>query len=387
MINIIKETQALSLARTPEDRIKGLVAVHNGIFHADDVFFVAALTLEDPFLEVVRTRNPKIVEFAEIVGDVGAINDLGSYRFDHHQKGGAGCRSNGVPYAAFGLLWRHYGLISSLIGSILRSWSEEPKLHLEIIKLVDESLVQSIDAADCGWRKKIVVQLDDRVMAARYADPDYTYIPGEGMFIVGSEQDLPPIEGKPAPGFSLSAAISAFNPSWSEADQDFDAAFARAVEFAQMVLRRAVVGAAGQVEAKTVVMDALAQVRPDDAILVLNRFCPWQDVVLAEGPNVKLVVFPSETGDWRVQAVPDAPGSFGMRLALPQAWAGLRGAELAAAVRASGGSIGDTEAVFCHIGRFIGGATTFEGAMQMARAALPKVAEVSIDLTDLRERA
>ena len=358
MINIIKETQALSLARTP-DRIKGLVAVHNGVFHADDVFFVAALTLENPFLEVVRTRNPQIIEASEFVGDVGAINDLGSYRFDHHQRGGAGCRSNGVPYAAFGLLWRHYGLISSLIGSIMRSWSEEPKLHLEIIKLVDESLVQAVDASDCGM-------------------VDTAVIPGV----------------ETVPRYSISAAISAFNPDWSEADQDFDAAFARAVEFAQMVLRRGIIGAAGQVEAKAVVRTALSNQgartsmgTAEGEILVLNRFCPWQDVVLAEGPNVKLVVFPSGTGDWRVQAVPDAPGSFGMRLALPQAWAGLRGAELAAAVRASGGSIDDTEAVFCHVGRFIGGATTFEGAMQMARAALPKVAEVSIDLTDLRERA
>lgn len=352
MINIIKETQALSLARTP-DRISGLVAVHNGVFHADDVFFVAVLTLVSPSLQIVRTRNPKIVEFAQIVGDVGGVHDAGQNRYDHHQRGGAGCRSNGVPYASFGLLWSHTGWTGDLVGAVLRvgtQWGQ----YSAIARLVDESLVQAVDASDCGM-------VD-------------TAVPGSVETV---------------PRYSISAAISAFNPSWSEADQDFDAAFARAVEFAQMVLRRAVVGAAGQVEAKTVVMDALAQVRPDDAIIVLNRFAPWQDTILAakSGDRIKLVVFPSETGDWRVQAVPDAPGSFGMRLALPKAWAGLSGAELAAAVRASGGSIGDAEAVFCHIGRFIGGATTFEGAMQMARAALPKIAEVAMDLTDLRERA
>ena len=333
---------------TPEDRIKGLVVVHSGVFHADDVFFVAFLTLVSPSIQIVRTRKSEIIEAAEIVGDVGGICAINQNRYDHHQKGGAGARLNGVPFASFGLIWSHTGWTLDLIGTVLRGGGQ----YSAIARIVDESLVQAIDASDCGFTS-----------AASDPFADAT------------------------PRYSLSMAISAFNPDWSEDDQDFDAAFARAVEFAQMILRREIISAAGQVEATLVVKQAITEQTDEPEILILNRFCPWQNTVLRCADVVKFVVFPSETGDWRVQAVPVYSGSYETRMSLPATWAGLRTAKLAAAVRASGGSIGDDEAAFCHDKLFIGGATTFEGAMQMARAALPKVAEVSIDLTDLRERA
>jgi hypothetical protein len=37
--------------------------------------------------EVIRSRDPKVLDTCDIVVDVGAIYDEGKQRFDHHQRG------------------------------------------------------------------------------------------------------------------------------------------------------------------------------------------------------------------------------------------------------------------------------------------------------------
>ena len=64
-----------------------------------------------------------------------------------------------------------------------------------------------------------------------------------------------------------------------------------------------------------------------------------------------------------VGATPTEPGSFDQRLPLPDAWAGLRDAELAAAC-------GVPDAVFVHARRFVGAARAHEGALEMGRRAI-----------------
>lgn len=345
MFKIINEKQALGMARNPQGQVSGLIAVHNGVFHADDVFFVAALTIVTSGMTVVRTRNQEVLKVAEIVGDVGGVFNPEAGRFDHHQKGGAGVRASGVPYAAFGLLWNlkpGFKLETSWDG-----FEPDDARQGAVGGAVDRSLVQAIDAADCGFTCK------------ETADPTCW---GEGWW-----------EKETTPRYSLSAAISSFNPTWREAGQDFDAAFTEAVGFAQAILRRELVSADAEVEAVDQVRKVMGSAEADGTILVLSRFLPWQETVIKEAPLVQFVVFPSETGDWRIQAVPASLGSFQTRKALPESWAGLRGAELAAAVRAMGGEMEDSEAVFCHPGRFICGATSFDAAMQMARIAAGKL--------------
>jgi uncharacterized UPF0160 family protein len=68
-------------------------------------------------------------------------------------------------------------------------------------------------------------------------------------------------------------------------------------------------------------------------------------------------------GNWMVDAMPPEPGSFAQRLPLPERWAGLRDADLAAAS-------GVPDAVFVHTRRFVGAARSREGAMAMARKAM-----------------
>lgn len=103
---------------------------HGGRFHADDVFSAALLQMICPDIAVRRVfRVPDSYE--------GLVFDIGCGAFDHHQAG-APVRENGVPYAAFGLLWREVG--TELLGE-----DDAAKF--------DEHFVQPLDLDDntgCG---------------------------------------------------------------------------------------------------------------------------------------------------------------------------------------------------------------------------------------------
>ena len=47
------------------------MAVHNGIFHADDVFGVALMQSIYNDLEIIRTRDEELLKTCDIVSDVG----------------------------------------------------------------------------------------------------------------------------------------------------------------------------------------------------------------------------------------------------------------------------------------------------------------------------
>src|SRR3954449_10407357 len=111
-------------------------ATHSGGFHADDVFALAVLRIVHPGVEVVRSRDPEVLAAADFRVDVGGEDDPAGGDFDHHQRGGAGERPNGIRYASFGLVWRHVGV--DVAGSE------------EAAASVDERLVQGVDANDTG---------------------------------------------------------------------------------------------------------------------------------------------------------------------------------------------------------------------------------------------
>ena len=81
--------------------IPNSAVTHGGRFHADDVFSSALLRLLNPKIKIRRVmRLPENFD--------GLAFDIGGGDFDHHQNG-APVRENGVPYAAFGFLWRAFG--------------------------------------------------------------------------------------------------------------------------------------------------------------------------------------------------------------------------------------------------------------------------------------
>ncbi len=282
------------------------IATHNGNFHADDVFSVAALKNLFPSFKLIRTRDLEIIGKADIVIDVGGEYDPEAGRFDHHQRGGAGGRENGIPYSSFGLIWQKYGL------EICRG-------NQDIANAVDAGLVSTIDAIDCGH-----------------------------------------VEGV-SQGISLSQTISMFNPTWQE-ESHFDTCFDEAVEFASRVLTRFIASANGGISAKAIVAKAIDNAE-DPRVIVLEKYTPWKRTVHALSEAALYVIYPSQTGQWRIQTVPVEPGSFEDRKSLPKQWAGLSDNALKEVT-------GIDDAMFCHNGLFIAGAESFESTMKMAAMAL-----------------
>lgn len=282
------------------------IVTHDGNFHADDVFSIAALKSVFPGFNLIRTRDLDVIAKADIVIDVGGEYNADAGRFDHHQRGGAGARENGIPYSSFGLVWQKYGLALC-------------QNNQEVANAVDEGLVSTIDAIDCGH-----------------------------------------VEGV-AQGISLSQTISMFNPTWQE-NGDFDGCFNEAVDFAARILARFIAAADGGISAKTIVAQAIEHAE-DPRVIVLEKYTPWKRTVHALSAEALYMIYPSQTGQWRIQTVPVEPGSFEDRKPLPQAWAGLSGKALQDVT-------GIDDAMFCHNGLFIAGAESFDNTMKMAAIAL-----------------
>lgn len=178
---------------------------HGGKFHADDVFSSALLLYINP--EIVISRGNKVPEDFD-----GIVFDIGRGRYDHHQKDSK-VRENGVPYAAFGLLWEVLG--KEILGE-------------ELAEKLDESFIQPLDINDNTGEKN-----------------------------------------------ELATLIGNFNPPW-DAKGGSDEAFFQAVSVAGMILENKFERYRGNARADQRVEQVLEEHNPKDRILVLPEFIPCQ---------------------------------------------------------------------------------------------------------------
>lgn len=180
---------------------------HGGVFHADDVFGAALLRLVNPDVEIVRgSVAPHDFD--------GIVFDIGGGPYDHHRNGRV--RDNGVPYAAFGLLWERFGTLL---------------LCADDAVTFDRQFVQPIDLADNG---------------------------GEACL--------------------LSQLVSDFNPAPPSEAHCYDAAFENAVAWATGVLTRRFEAMRHARDKRGYVQERMDAC--DGSVLVLNRLAPWKDVVV-----------------------------------------------------------------------------------------------------------
>ena len=311
-----------------------VIVTHNGKFHADDAWACAVLNILFPDAELVRTRDPAIIEAADFAVDVGGIWDPAAGRFDHHQKGFDGARATGVPYASAGLVWREYGArcVAALAAAHLGCQLKD-STALEMAYAIDADIVQYLDLSDVG--------------AAKNA-------PG---------------------GYGLSAIVSGFNPNWLDEERIGYGApteayrlqeFRRAMALLTDIMVNSVKYRVGALLAVEQVRDA--ETLENGRLLYLrNSALPWSSVVRKEMPKVLFVISHSiGEGRYMLHTVSVSPESFEARADLPAPWAGLRDADLAAVT-------GVPDATFCHNGRFIAAAKSYEGVLAMAKQALDAV--------------
>lgn len=300
---------------------------HGGVFHADEVMATAIITLHDficypPTDEQVTKVARVFTVTPEMEMACDRIYDIGGGKFDHHQKGGNGTRENGVPYSSAGLIWK------SCTGErICQSVADFANADL-LWKQVDEVLISGIDAIDNGFKT-----IDGTVNV---------------------------------PVMSISQIISMMNPNW-DSQESSDDCFVKAVCFARQILEETINSILSKLKAKSIVEDAIS--KADAGIMILDKFCPWQEYIFAsenaKANTINYVIFPSNRGGYMVQCVPDALGSFGQRKSLPSNWRGLRDSDFAT-------ETGLADAIFCHNGGFCCSAQSLESAKKLAEMAQAK---------------
>jgi uncharacterized UPF0160 family protein len=290
-----------------------LIATHDGSFHADEVFAIAALGMLGEPIEVLRTRDQETVARADVRVDVGFRYDPETKDFDHHQRDFDGMRANGIRYASFGLIWRTFG-------------ARVCDGDQDVADAVDASLVQGVDANDTGQ------QLTETLIDGAYP-------------------------------LTVNGVVGGFNATWDEtlAPEQERLRFDEAVDLARGILAREVLSAAAGRRSARIVLEAIAAAA-EPRLVELPVNAPWKQVLVPAAPDALYIVYPKRQG-YGLEAVPRELGSFENRRDLPAAWAGLEGDDLVAVT-------GVSDALFCHAKRFLVVAGSREGIEQLARLAL-----------------
>ena len=280
---------------------------HSGKFHADDVFSAALLLYLNP--EITIIRGNKVPDDYK-----GLVFDIGRGQYDHHPKDSR-VRENGVPYAAFGLLWEALG--AEILGA-------------ELAEKFDESFVQPLDNNDNTGEKN-----------------------------------------------ELATLIGNFNPGWDSKGSN-DQAFFQAVSVAGMILENKFERYRGNERADKRVEEVLEEhqraLKTGDTpaentnILVLPEFIPCQKR-LSE-TSIAFVIFPSNRGGYCIQPQ-KKEYSMNYKCSFPSQWLGLEGEELIAAT-------GLESAVFCHKGGFLMTCGTLEDSLRACRSSLAAFHEEAV---------
>ncbi len=298
------------------------LVTHNGTFHVDDLFSAALLSIYMEHLgesfEIIRSRDPKVIESADYVFDVGGIYDPEKNRFDHHQLNGAGGRDNGIAYSSFGLVWKHLGLV--LCGGDQDTWEH-----------IDNKIATPIDASD------------------------------NGVDIVESKiKNVLP--------YTAGQVFKIFTPTWKERDLNGDDVFQNEVKNIARVLKREIKVALDDSLARKLILTDYNNSKNKKIVEMTGVGYSrglYQDT-LSKLPEPVYVVFKSEHADiWKIEAIKKSPETFDSRKAFPENWRASMSDD-SKLIENSGVS----DALFCHRNGFLATAKTKEGAMKLAQIAL-----------------
>ena len=267
---------------------------HSGTFHADDVFASAFLEMYLGDIKVYRTNSVP----SDISSNV-LVYDVGRGKFDHHQTD-ALRRDNNIPYCAFGLLWREFGVDFLRKRGIL--------LPERVFEMMDKDLVEGIDADDNGIFPQIIVNYKVKM------------VPG---------------------------IIKSFNPSF-QTNQTESEQFEKACALAKMILEEEIYYIQGKALAEEQILDLLDDIDEGSKYLILPVFLPYEETILAEekANSILFVAYPSNRGGYAIKTVPKSLEDKSNRMDFPEEWAGLEGEELQRVSGIDG-------LTFCHNTRFL----------------------------------
>ena len=212
------------------------IVTHDGVFHADEVFATALIKLvaksSNNQIEVIRTRNPKILQ-EHLALESSMVIDVGNSEFDHHQELKYNTiNGEEVPMSSFGLVHKKF-----------------LELGLIFFDKDLQNLVTEIDKADNGV----------------------------------------------APS-TMSTLIRTFTPNWNDiSDTAMDCAFYRAVEFAKVILENMLEKTKLNFFAEEIIKDRIETLKTQNEFktnsmkrnyLILETFIPFQETIIKYNETV-----------------------------------------------------------------------------------------------------
>lgn len=299
---------------------KKKLVTHSGSFHSDDIFACATIQLyldnKKEKYQVIRTRDEKEIEKGDYVFDIGGIYDTNTNRFDHHQRGGAGERENGIKYAAFGLVWNNFG--EEICGS------------QKIKEDIDRKIVQGIDAPDNG--QEIFKTVKDDVFPVTFQ-----------------------------------SIVSASRPVQEGSDKRYLEEFLKLVYFAKDYLKNTIKAFQYQEKIDKRFKEIYDEQERKEIIVFSEKDVVSRDNVVYsanEYSDVLYIIYKSQRDDtWNLVCARDELSSFSNRKDLPREWGGKTKEELRSITGVSGAN-------FCHNGLFLAGANSKEDTTRLAEIAL-----------------
>ena len=245
-------------------------ATHSGKFHADDVLAWAMLSqFLDQDCTLIRTRDPEILQQADIVFDVGGEYDVQSKRFDHHQN-------------------EYQGPLSSA-GMVLIWLFNEGKVSDTLYARLKSQIVDYVDAVDNGRLQ-----------------PDAT-VPCFTRIVDSLNKNIVSME-------------------------DFDAQFFKAAHIASLFIDGLMQEELAAREAEQLVVAAMNDAEKQQcSFLEFPKYLSWKSTYFANGGKdhpTHFVLFPTLRETWKVVAIPPEEHSFGQKRPLPMEWAGRRDDDL-----------------------------------------------------------
>ena len=232
-----------------------VIAVHDGVFHADDLLCVALINyFGGGFHQVVRTRNAEKIAQADIACDVG----MGE--FDHHDK-----ERETYPN----------GVIMAGCGKVARWLAAQPETNLteEELELLKIKALYAVESLDNGQ----------------------------------NPNDLPNVYPNP---FTFVSAMNALDSEGGIYSKEQDDAFMSCLMMVEKVLERIMKSIREELSNQKLLKECISS-REESAIVVMPNFIKgWQNGIIGynkecdESRIIKLVVFPGKGQSWNVQVVP-----------------------------------------------------------------------------------
>ena len=242
------------------------IITHDGVFHADEIFATALIKLiaksnNQNKIEVVRTRNPKILQ-EHLNLETSIVIDVGNSEYDHHQELKYNTiNGEQIPMSSFGLVHKKF-------------------LELGLISFDKDlqNLVTEIDKADNG---------------------------------VASS--------------SISTLIRTFTPNWNDtSDTAMDDAFKKAVKFAKGILKNMLGKTNSSLLAEETIKDEIQNLKRQNEFktknkkrnyLILESFIPFQETIIkynetvSEEDKIKFVINKNKS-KYNLHTIKKALGSF-----------------------------------------------------------------------------